>query len=206
MSIVWLDLETTGLDARNDKILEVGVIITDDKFVELARYHAITNDARRIADWRDVHDVPLQMHAKSGLWGMSLASKTSVEAVDRELAALVADVCYGNKIPEDAKLRRDMSPQLGGNTVDFDREFANVHLPTFAKLLHYRSLNVSSLNELARRVWPDLHKHRPNNPEPVHRVIADIEESIRVCMYYASSLVSRAELSADEANRLDAAQ
>jgi oligoribonuclease len=183
MSIVWLDLETTGLSYHDDRILECGVIITDDKFTELARHHRIVNTAQML-DFSKVNPYVINMHAKTNLWGESIASQIGIKTLDAELEDLVVHYCYGGSVPEDATARRELSPILGGNTVDFDREFANVHLPAFAKLLHYRSLNVSSLNELAKRFWPSMYKERPNNPEPVHRVMADIEESIRVATFY----------------------
>ena len=40
--ILWMDLEMTGLDPVEDRILEVGAIITDWNFAEIARYEAVT--------------------------------------------------------------------------------------------------------------------------------------------------------------------
>ena len=39
--ILWIDLEMTGLDPVEDRILEVGAIITDWDFKEIARFEAV---------------------------------------------------------------------------------------------------------------------------------------------------------------------
>ncbi|MDR1970243.1 MAG: oligoribonuclease, partial [Candidatus Nomurabacteria bacterium] len=39
-SLLWMDLEMTGLDPNKDKIIEVAAIATDWNFNEIARYQA----------------------------------------------------------------------------------------------------------------------------------------------------------------------
>jgi oligoribonuclease (3'-5' exoribonuclease) len=39
--IVWTDLETSGLDSRNEDVLEVAAIITDDQLNEVARFERV---------------------------------------------------------------------------------------------------------------------------------------------------------------------
>ena len=40
-TLLWLDLEMTGLDPKKDKILEVAAIATDMKLNEIATYEAV---------------------------------------------------------------------------------------------------------------------------------------------------------------------
>lgn len=41
--LLWMDLEMTGLDPLEDRILEVAVIVTDWDLTELATYEAIVH-------------------------------------------------------------------------------------------------------------------------------------------------------------------
>lgn len=41
MSLVWIDLETTGLEAHKEQVLEVAAIITDDALNEVARFQRV---------------------------------------------------------------------------------------------------------------------------------------------------------------------
>ena len=39
--VLWIDLEMTGLEPMEDRILEVAAIATDWNFTEIARYEAV---------------------------------------------------------------------------------------------------------------------------------------------------------------------
>ena len=192
--LVFLDLETTGLDASEDKILEVAVIVTDDQLKEVARFEAVTDEARHIRfvdevgkKWPDPY--VRKMHHENGLWGASIASTQSLYAVKIALAAFIREhAVRTEERPDHPNFGKPILPQLAGNTVSFDRGFIERHMPEVAKLIHYRHLDVTSVNELARRAWAPIYSARPNNQEAAHRAMADIEESLRVARYYAQAL------------------
>src|SRR6266567_7446337 len=49
-TLLWLDLEMTGLDPAKDVILEVAAIVTDWNFTELASFESGVQQNREIAD------------------------------------------------------------------------------------------------------------------------------------------------------------
>ena len=51
-NILWIDLEMTGLDPIEDRILEVGAIITDWNFKEIATYEAAIKVGPRLVERR----------------------------------------------------------------------------------------------------------------------------------------------------------
>jgi oligoribonuclease len=71
----------------------------------------------------------------------------------------------------------------------------SVHLPRALRQLHYRCVDVTTLNELARRFWPRLHQFVPSKRE-IHRAMPDIEDSLALCRYYASQISCKEELTA----------
>lgn len=177
--LLWIDIETTGLDASTHKVLEVAAIATADDLTEVARFQAVTDEASKIA----LKDAPAgAMHVKSGLWLESACfepnptdqGKKDVRRVDRALAAFISDNCGAEPV------------QLAGSTVGFDRKFLERHFPRTTELLHYRSIDVTTLHELARRLWPEIHC-RPEG-EPAHRAMADVESSLECARKYAMAI------------------
>ncbi|MES1212603.1 MAG: oligoribonuclease, partial [Leifsonia sp.] len=72
---------------------------------------------------------------------------------------------------------------LAGNTIGTDRAFLAKYMPRVDGHLHYRSVDVSSIKELARRWYPRAYFQAPVK-NGGHRALADIIESIRELDYY----------------------
>jgi oligoribonuclease len=72
---------------------------------------------------------------------------------------------------------------LAGNTIGTDRAFLAKYMPRVDGHLHYRSVDVSSIKELARRWFPRVYFNAPQK-HGGHRALADILESIRELEYY----------------------
>src|SRR5207247_2516225 len=66
---------------------------------------------------------------------------------------------------------------LCGNSIGTDRRFLAEQLPEIDAYLHYRSIDVSSLKELARRWYPDALASAPKKLGG-HRAMDDIRESV----------------------------
>jgi oligoribonuclease len=64
-----------------------------------------------------------------------------------------------------------------------DRRFLAVYLPEIEEWLHYRSVDVSSVKELARRWHPEVIAKRPFKTGQ-HRALDDIRESVTELQYY----------------------
>jgi oligoribonuclease len=72
---------------------------------------------------------------------------------------------------------------LCGNSIGTDRRFLAVYLPAIEDHLHYRSVDVSTIKELARRWYPDVLKNAPQKAT-AHRALDDIRESIAELRFY----------------------
>jgi oligoribonuclease len=76
-----------------------------------------------------------------------------------------------------------LSAPLAGNTIGTDRMFLAKYMPRVDSHLHYRSVDVSSIKELARHWFPRIYFSAPAK-NGGHRALADILESIRELEYY----------------------
>lgn len=171
--IVWIDLETTGLEHDgDDAILEVAAIATLDNLEEIGRFHAVTNVARERA-FASLNAHVQDMHIDNGLWVESLRSTLAVRKVGLDLREWIIEM----RGPNGAK------PILGGSGVHFDRAFLRRHMREAHDVLHYRNLDTTAFYETARRFWPDVVDKWPV-ADGAHRAMSDIETSIAVYRYF----------------------
>lgn len=169
--LVWLDLEMTGLDVRRHVIVELAIIVTDLDLVPLDDGLDLVIHASD-AELGEMDDYVRTMHTRSGLLTEIQTSTTTV--ADAQAAAL--EYLRGH-VPT------PRSAPLCGNSIGADRRFLDAHMTALEEYLHYRSIDVSSLKELARRWNPAVHRARPDKAER-HRALGDILESIAELAYY----------------------
>ncbi len=187
MTIAWIDLETTGLDSKKNDILEVACVVTTDNLEYVARFERVIYDERarflahlNTAEVVDRHHgverLVIEMHQKNGLWRDSAAAASVTDLIVAE-----TDLCSFLNQHAGAK------PQLGGSSVHFDRAFLASQMSDVADLLHHRHVDVSVMNEMARRFWPAVYEGRPYG-ESAHRAMPDVLHSIATARYYRTAL------------------
>jgi len=173
-NLVWVDMEMTGLDPDNDRIIEVAAVVTDMQLNILAEgpvlaIHQSDETLGRMDNWNQ------KTHARSGLTErVRLSTVTEAEAQEALIAFLKQHVPPGK------------SPMCG-NSICQDRRFMARGMPRLEAFFHYRNLDVSTLKELCRRWKPELvsgfKKHQK------HTALADIIESIQELRYYREHFI-----------------
>ena len=140
--LVWMDLEMTGLDPRRHTIVEIATIITDSDLEIVAEGPDLVVHADDAA-LAEMDDFVTNMHTKSGLLEQIKDSDVSLdEAGAQTLAFIKQHVPTPRAVP------------LCGNSIGTDRRFLDAYLPDIEHHLHYRSVDVSTIKELARRWRP----------------------------------------------------
>ena len=79
------------------------------------------------------------------------------------------------------------SVPLCGNSIGTDRRFLAAYLPDIENFLHYRSVDVSTIKELALRWAPAVVDGAPRK-ETTHRALDDIRESVNELRWYRQHL------------------
>ena len=172
-NILWLDLEMTGLDPADDHIMEVGAIITDWEFNELATYEAaIKVDASIVKDrmhkgpskefWEkfpQVRDALIKQNDEQG---------KPTEVIEDEVIALI-----------DTHFDKETPVLLGGNSIHMDRRFIINQWGRLDARLNYRMLDVSAF----KVVFEGKYGKKFAKPE-AHRALEDIRGSIMELKYY----------------------
>jgi oligoribonuclease len=169
--LAWMDLEMTGLDPDRHVIVEIATLITDDDLVVVAEGPDLVVHATE-AELAEMPPIVVQMHTRSGLLDAIRASTLTLEEAGQQtLRFLRQHVPEARTVP------------LCGNSIGTDRRFLARYLPAIEEHLHYRSVDVSTLKELARRWNPALVAAAPRKQE-AHRALGDIRESVAELRFY----------------------
>jgi len=171
-ALIWIDLEMSGLDPERRHILEIATLVTDADLNILGEGpDLIVHQPDSVLD--DMGSWCTEHHGDSGLTAGVKASTLSVADAERRTLAFLRDFCTRGDSP------------LCGNSVYMDRIFINRYMPKLGAFLNYRTIDVSSIKELARRWYPDL---PPLPKKEAHRALDDIRESIAELQYYRDKL------------------
>ena len=166
-----MDLEMTGLDPAKHTIVEIATLLTDDDLNIIAEGPDLVIRASE-EQLKAMDDVVREMHTKSGLLDQIRASTITLEEAGAQtLAFLREHITEPGTIP------------LCGNSIGMDRRFLAVHLNEIEEFLHYRSVDVSTIKELARRWYPEALTLAPRK-DAGHRALDDITESVNELRFY----------------------
>jgi oligoribonuclease len=172
--LIWLDLEMTGLDPERDRIIEIGLVVTNDKLDIVAEAPVIAvHQPNAVLDAMDEWNT--NTHGRSGLTARVRASAIS----EGEAEAMMVDFL-------ERWVPRGISPMCG-NSVCQDRRFLARYMPRFEAWFHYRNLDVSTLKELAKRWNPAVYKGVKK--AGAHTALVDIVESVVELRHYRDTFL-----------------
>lgn len=176
-TLVWMDLEMTGLDPESCHIVQMALILTDAELNEL-------DVPLEITIWQP--DSVLEtmtpyvraMHEKSGLLEQIRRSTISVDVAEHRALEIVSQHC-GYR-----------TARLCGNSIGQDRRFLYKYMPRLEGYLHYRQVDVSSIKELAYW-WYGVRYEKNDNEGAKHTALYDIRQSIAELKFYREQVFRR---------------
>lgn len=165
---LWLDTETTGLNHKTCRIIEVACFLTKEDLKPYA-YYQTTIYQNPSVGWEQVAK---EMHQKSGLF-----DRVQGKGIDeRQAVSDLSNFLSGH-------LNRRQA-NLAGNTVHFDRKFIEEQWPSLMSFFTHRILDVSSFKIYAEGLGVKKFASQP----PAHRAMDDIQHSLKEFDYYLAEI------------------
>jgi oligoribonuclease len=168
-TLIWLDMEMTGLEPDRDRIIEIALVLTNESLETIAEAPVITvHQPDSVLDAMDEWN--RNTHGKSGLIDRVRASTMAEAEAEAQALAFLQQWVPARSSP------------MCGNSVCQDRRFLARWMPTLENWFHYRNLDVSTVKELARRWRPEIYAGVKKAGS--HTALADIHESIGELRHY----------------------
>jgi oligoribonuclease len=186
-TLVFVDVETFGLDVYSDPPIEIGLCVTD---LDLNILHV-----QKWVIWEDYYDqrfsemqadageigspaqIVYQMHTLSGLWMEAMEDGQSRMNVEQDILRWVNSI----DLPQDCN--------IAGSSVHFDYYNLFFNMELVQKLFHHRIFDISSLKLLFEKYAPEVAKGAKElKPKKLHRVLPDIEDTIAEFKFYLGKL------------------
>lgn len=174
--MVWVDLEMTGLDIDQCTILSIACVVTsgDLKRVMLGPEIHIHQSDEVLANMNEWSE---KAHGESGLTEKCRQSTISMKDAESQVLEFVRRHCVQGRAP------------LTGNSVHVDKMFIRKYMPELDSFLHFRIIDVSTVNELSRRWVPGkLNFLQPKAKR--HTAMSDILESLEELRCYQRHMFS----------------
>lgn len=175
-NLIWIDLEMTGLDPEQDRIIEIATLVTDADLNILAegpviQIHQSDQQIALMDDWNTL------VHTKTGLIERVKKSTFSTDDAESDTLEFLKKWIPAGQSP------------ICGNSVAQDRRFLYRYMPKLEAYFHYRYLDVSTLKELASRWKPEiLPGFKKKN---THQALEDIKESVSELAYYREHFIQK---------------
>lgn len=174
-NLIWIDLEMTGLIPEHDTIIEIATLVTDSQLNILAQGPVFAiNHTKAVMDAMDEWNT--NQHGGSGLVDRVLNSTTTMREAERATVDFLAQWVPKGKSP------------MCGNSIGQDRRFLVRYMQELEEFFHYRSVDVSTIKELARRWKPEVLDNFSKKGS--HLALDDIKDSIAELKYYRGTVFS----------------
>ncbi len=169
-SLLWIDLEMTGLSPEKDRILEVAAIATGWDLEPKAEMTAVVKVDPKLMKERMVGEFwERNKESRDALMAQNEKGK-SVSEVEKEILEFV-DRNFGKEVI------------LAGNSIHQDRKFIEREMSKLNERLHYRMLDVS-----AWKVYFENALGKKFTKRDAHRALDDINGSIEELRWYLTFL------------------
>lgn len=156
--LLWIDIETTGLDPEVEHILEIAMVATDERG-EIESEVEFLLECPLALDRLRENPFVLKMHHENGLIeDRAKGGLVSLHVAEDALIDLFSAFAFGRP--------------MAGSTPSFDRSFLVRRMPRLERVFSHRHFDMSTL-----RAFLELEK--PKDAKSAHRAMKDILADLR---------------------------
>lgn len=191
-SWIWIDLETSSLEPRDPRfrILEICLVATDHNLVPVDKLTMVLklekSDLFYCSRWVKTHFRSRHLGGNGLIDKCLLSSITPVQAG----VAIRSFLTRHATIRPNGQLHRIL---LAGSSVWFDRLSLLTVWPNMCQLVSHKTIDCSSLLEMARRFRPDALRRLPTTSGS-HEAEVDILESLSLMRWFKKCFMSSPEM------------
>ena len=168
-TLVWLDLEMTGLEPDSERIIEIATAVTSHDLSEIIEGpNLVIQQPQEFISNMDEWNT--NQHTKSGLVESLKVTNITIDEAQKQTLDFLSQHTEKGRSP------------LCGNTISHDRRFLRRYMPELDSFFHYRNVDVSSIKELIKRWNPELLDGFRKSGG--HRAMEDVLESIEELKFY----------------------
>ena len=174
--LLWLDLETTGLDSLVNEIMEVSAIFSKGGEV-IERFHCYPSTRIKFTKglWSEY---AYDLHTENGLLedisdSLKNSGLSAIRFEEEHRGRLISFLqrCY-SELPKPEEGEKQPGLILAGSNPNFDRTFMVDQYPSSSSLLHYRTFDSNVLYMM----YSDPDKEKSDR---LHRATKDVEEDFK---------------------------
>lgn len=178
--LLWIDIETTGLNPSLNEILEIAYVLTD---FDLKNIYCEKNFI--VKQKKNYDEILLNLdkwcmnqHTNSGLLKKVKEATSSIEDIENEILTELSK-----------HTETKSSIYLAGNSVHFDKSFINHYMKNLSTQISYRILDVSSFSITCKNLNGEIYDKCPLKKYK-HTALSDIWESINEYAYYLENFLN----------------
>lgn len=181
---IWIDIETTGLDPSQDRILEVGIRVRD-----LSKSFIVPQPGdtlERMNPWC------LEHHSQNGLIGEVLRVRSQEYIPEQGRSDLTPEQWTDNQIETWLyEVEAFAGSPMAGSSVHFDRAFIERYLPKTAGFFSYQNFDTRTLALLLNQYTPEVGPHYTALLKSKHRALEDLERSQDLLQFFIEKVLDK---------------
>lgn len=171
--IIWCDVETTGVVAFNDELLEIGALVTDmegNKVGEGFTQVVQVADMKTTVDKCD--DYVQNMHTKNGLFEDLWYGGLPLSKIEDLFIQWLKET-----VPEyDGNFDKNLVFYFGGRSITLDRNFLYANTPRIFNVFSHQSIDLTSVSIMLERNVINIDKSVFFVEDTAHRALKDSED------------------------------